>query len=136
MVEGMLEGPPGLIAEIAASSVSYDLHDKFGACRRNGVQEYLIWRVSDRSIDWFELVGGDYRPMRTAADGVFRSQVPRSLAEWCGCDCRRCPAGIEYVATRAIIRVSCGVCQQDPFGPITRRELLWHSVRQKNKHES
>jgi Uma2 family endonuclease len=33
-----VEGAPELIAEIAASSASYDLNDKLNAYRRNGVQ--------------------------------------------------------------------------------------------------
>lgn len=37
-----LEGAPELIVEIAASSASYDLHEKLRAYRRNGVQEYLV----------------------------------------------------------------------------------------------
>lgn len=40
-----LEGAPELIVEVAASSAAYDLHDKKRAYRRNGVQEYLVWRV-------------------------------------------------------------------------------------------
>jgi hypothetical protein len=35
-----IEGGPELIAEIAASSAAYDLHDKLRAYRRNQVQEY------------------------------------------------------------------------------------------------
>ena len=46
--DGYLEGAPELIAEIAASSVSYDLSLKFEVYRRNGVREYLVWRVQDR----------------------------------------------------------------------------------------
>ncbi len=43
-----LEGAPELIVEIASSSASYDLHDKKKVYRRNGVQEYIVWRVGDR----------------------------------------------------------------------------------------
>src|SRR5262249_3059364 len=35
-ITGRLE----LVAEVAASSASYDLHDKLAAYRRNGIQEY------------------------------------------------------------------------------------------------
>src|SRR4051794_21953633 len=35
-------GGPELTAEIAASSVSYDVHDKAKVYRRNGVQEYIV----------------------------------------------------------------------------------------------
>ena len=35
--DGYLEGPPELVAEITASSVSYDLHVKLNVYRRSGV---------------------------------------------------------------------------------------------------
>src|SRR5215510_12464605 len=40
-----LEGSPELIVEVAASSASYDLHVKREVYLRNGVQEYVVWRV-------------------------------------------------------------------------------------------
>jgi len=46
-----IAGAPELVVEIAASTVSIDLHDKKAAYRRNGVQEYIIWRTLDREID-------------------------------------------------------------------------------------
>ena len=52
-----LEGAPELIVEIAASSAGYDLHDKLRVYRRNGVREYVVWRVHDRQIDWFRAGG-------------------------------------------------------------------------------
>jgi Uma2 family endonuclease len=70
-----LEGPPELIAEIAASSAAYDLHEKLRVYRRSGVQEYLVWRVGDRQVDWFSLSEGEYVPLRPDADGVLRSQA-------------------------------------------------------------
>ena len=39
-----IEGAPELIVEIAASTASYDLHDKKNVYRRSGVKEYLVWR--------------------------------------------------------------------------------------------
>ena len=51
--EGYVEGPPELVAEVAASSASYDLHAKLHVYRRTGVREYLVWRVLEREIDWF-----------------------------------------------------------------------------------
>ena len=70
-----VEGPPELIVEIAASSASIDLHDKLRAYRRNGVQEYLVWRTQEHRIDWFELADGDYRPLPADDSGVVRSHV-------------------------------------------------------------
>src|SRR5438477_2413168 len=70
-----IEGAPELIVEIAASSASYDLHDKLHAYRRNGVQEYLVWRVRDQQIDWFVLTEGEYLPAIPDESGVIHSQV-------------------------------------------------------------
>ena len=70
-----VEGAPELVAEIAASSASYDLHDKLHAYRRNGVREYLVWRTLDRAFDWFELVDGVYRLRQPDASGVVNSAV-------------------------------------------------------------
>jgi Uma2 family endonuclease len=75
IVDRFLEGSPELIAEIAASSVSYDLHDKLHAYRRNGVQEYVVWRVWDEAVDWFVLRQGRYDPLTPRDDGVFCSEV-------------------------------------------------------------
>ncbi len=74
-VDGYVEGPPELVAEIAASSVSYDLHDKLRVYRRSGVQEYVVWRVDDRALDWLVLREGEYVPLPLDAHGVVRSEV-------------------------------------------------------------
>jgi Uma2 family endonuclease len=68
-----LEGAPQLVVEIAASSASYDLHEKKEAYRRNGVQEYIVWRVLDRTIDWFVLRDGVYVLHEPDADGTIES---------------------------------------------------------------
>ena len=75
IADGLLEGPPELVAEISATSASYDLHDKLNAYRRNGVKEYVVWRVLDGAIDWFVLREGRYVPLSSSADGVYRSEV-------------------------------------------------------------
>jgi Uma2 family endonuclease len=61
--------------EIAASSASYDLYDKRNVYRRNGVQEYIVWRVYDDALDWFRLQEGKYLPMEPDEDGVIGSSV-------------------------------------------------------------
>jgi Uma2 family endonuclease len=68
-----IEGAPELVVEVAASSASYDLHDKLRVYRRNGVQEYIVWRTYSQQIDWFVLDRGEYRSLPAEA-GVFRSQ--------------------------------------------------------------
>ncbi|NOZ06578.1 MAG: Uma2 family endonuclease [Chloroflexi bacterium] len=70
-----LEGAPELIMEIAATSASYDLHDKKKVYRRNGVQEYVVWRVYDERLDWFSLQTGEYVSLEAGADGVIHSLV-------------------------------------------------------------
>ena len=70
-----VEGAPELIVEIAASSVSYDLHEKLRAYRRNQVQEYLVWRVRDRAFDWFWLQEGEYIQLEPNVDGILCSQT-------------------------------------------------------------
>lgn len=71
--EGYVVGPPELAVEIAASSVSYDLHAKLHVYRRAGVQEYLVLRVEDRQVDWFALRAGEYRCSTAGSDGSLRS---------------------------------------------------------------
>ena len=70
-----VEGAPELVAEIAASSASYDLHDKLHVYRRSGMREYLVWRTLDGRFDWFELADGVYRPRPPDAAGVVNSGV-------------------------------------------------------------
>src|SRR5437867_6655932 len=68
--KGYLVGPPELIVEIAASSSSIDLHEKLRAYRRNGIREYLIWRTTKQTCNWFVLVNGDYRPHPAEPKGL------------------------------------------------------------------
>ena len=70
-----VEGAPELVAEVAASSASRDLHEKLRVYPRNGVREYLVWRVPEGRLDWFELVLGAYRARAADAAGVVRSAV-------------------------------------------------------------
>jgi Uma2 family endonuclease len=71
--DGFIEGAPQLVVEVAASSVSYDLHEKKEAYRRNGVPEYVVWRVLDRAIDWFVLRDGAYVLHEPDATGTIES---------------------------------------------------------------
>lgn len=73
--EDYIEGAPELIVEIAASSVSYDLHEKRRVYRRNGVQEYVVWRVYDKQVDWFRLERDEYIPLMPDESNVVHSQV-------------------------------------------------------------
>jgi Uma2 family endonuclease len=60
---------------VAASSAAYDLYDKKTAYRRNGVQEYIVWKVLDQKLDWFVLQEGDYILKQPDGAGVIRSGV-------------------------------------------------------------
>jgi Uma2 family endonuclease len=73
--DGYLEGGPELIVEVAASSASYDLHDKLNAYRRNGVREYVVWRVEDGVMDWFRLEAETYVRITPDARGIIRSRA-------------------------------------------------------------
>jgi len=70
-----IQGAPELVVEIATSNVSIDLHDKKAAYRRNGVQEYIIWRTLDREIDWFSLQDGEYIRLELDENSIIKSKV-------------------------------------------------------------
>lgn len=70
-----LEGSPELAIEIAASTASYDLHDKLEMYEQKGVQEYIVWRVLDKQIDWFSLESGKYEKLAADKQGIIESKV-------------------------------------------------------------
>ena len=73
--DGYLEGVPELIVEIAASSVSFDAHEKKDLYELHGVREYILWRTEDHEIDWFLLRNSRYVKQSTDAQGLLRSEV-------------------------------------------------------------
>lgn len=73
--DGYVACAPELVAEVAASSANYDLHDKLDVYRDNRVREYVIWRVLDQAIDWFVLRGDRYEPLPLDTDGLYKSEV-------------------------------------------------------------
>jgi Uma2 family endonuclease len=70
-----IEGAPELVAEVASSSVSFDLGKKMNVYRRSGVREYVVWRVRDRAVDWFVNREGSFERLAPSADGILRSTV-------------------------------------------------------------
>jgi Uma2 family endonuclease len=70
-----LEGIPELIVEIAASSASYDLHDKRRAYARNGVPEYLVFLTYEKQVNWFVLREGVYEALKPDEKGILRSEI-------------------------------------------------------------
>jgi Uma2 family endonuclease len=77
--DGIIEGAPELVTEVASSSVSYDPHAKLHVYRRNGVREYIVWHVLEQEIDWFALRHGQYERMPPDAHGLVRSEVSAGL---------------------------------------------------------
>ncbi len=73
--DGYLRGAPELVAEVAASSASYDLNEKKETYRRNGVLEYIVWQIYDRRIDWLRLEDEQYVSLSPDEDGIIRSRV-------------------------------------------------------------
>jgi Uma2 family endonuclease len=68
-----IELAPEWVGEVAASSAGFDLHTKKHVYRRNGVREYLVWRVLDQRLDWFVLDAGEFQPLAPDPSGILRS---------------------------------------------------------------
>lgn len=59
--DGILEGRPELVAEIALSSRTFDLHEKKSVYQRNLIPEYIVWEMMDKPrFHWFALDNGEY----------------------------------------------------------------------------
>ena len=72
--DGYLEGAPEFVAEVAARSTSIDLHDKMNAYCRNGVREYIVWRVLESEFDWFVRREDRYERFDPDPSGVYKSE--------------------------------------------------------------
>lgn len=70
---GYVIGAPELVAEIAASSASYDLHQKKRTYLRAGVLEYLVWIVGERRIVLWQLSGDDFVEVEPSPEGLLES---------------------------------------------------------------
>jgi Uma2 family endonuclease len=73
--DDFVEGAPEWVGEIAASTVSIDLHAKLEVYHRTGVREYVVWRVQDGEIDWFIRRGQQFQCMTADSAGILRSKV-------------------------------------------------------------
>jgi putative restriction endonuclease len=73
--EGIITGAPEFVAEVSASTASFDMNTKFRVFQRNGIGEYLVWRVRDRQVDWFGLRGDNHMPLPVDSAGVIRSKI-------------------------------------------------------------
>jgi hypothetical protein len=70
-----LSGRPELLAEICASSASYDLHAKLELYEAARIPEYLVVLLFEKEVRWHVLVGRRYRPLSPDRDGLLRSRV-------------------------------------------------------------
>jgi Uma2 family endonuclease len=73
--QGYVVGAPEVVAEVAASRASYDLHVKRDVYRRFGVKEYIVWRVLDGEIDWFLNRGDQFERLPLSPEGFYQSEV-------------------------------------------------------------
>ena len=73
--DGYVQGAPELLVEVAASTVSYDLHQKKQVYRRAGVREYLVLRTEDAAVDWFVLRDGSYVAQVPDESGALHSEA-------------------------------------------------------------
>src|SRR5262249_26071896 len=71
--EHYIVGPPELLAEIAHSSRSIDLHAKREDYERAGVVEYLVLCVEEGELHWFHFPSG--KMIRPDREGVAKSKV-------------------------------------------------------------
>jgi Uma2 family endonuclease len=72
---GYLNGPPELVVEIAASSVSRDAHLKLEAYRHAEIPEYLLCLIENQKVRWLSLEDGLYSPLPQDKNGIVRSRI-------------------------------------------------------------
>lgn len=73
--EKYLHGVPELVAEVCASTASYDLHQKYDLYESAAIPEYLAVVVFEQEIRWHVLVDGRYQLLSPDADGLYRSRI-------------------------------------------------------------
>src|SRR5262249_21008703 len=71
--DGYIEEGPELVAQGPAGRCGVAATAKRRLYLRNGVREYVLWRVDDGELDWFVRRGNRFVRMRPARDGNFRS---------------------------------------------------------------
>ena len=86
--KGYVVGGVEFAAEVSASSMWYDSNEKLHEFERNGILEYMVWRVDEDEIDWFQLKASKYQRLPLTKDGLFKSKVfpglwldPRAIIE-------------------------------------------------------
>jgi Uma2 family endonuclease len=119
--DSCVTGSPELVMEISNSSASYDLHQKLEVYRRNGVQEYGVWRTYDAGFDFFFLADGVYHRAVPGSDGIIRSKALPGL--WL--NVQRLLAG-DYAAVAADVQRGIASPEHAAFVAelIRRRDLI------------
>jgi Uma2 family endonuclease len=74
-VDQYLVGTPELVAEVASSTESIDLHAKRDVYEQAGVREYLVVALRQARVFWFVLHEGRFQETQPGADGILRSEV-------------------------------------------------------------
>ncbi len=75
--DGYVTGAPELLAEIAESSRSLDLHAKRDDYRRYGVREYLVVNLRDGQLHWFDFAADEQ--LQPDSDGIARLRTMPGL---------------------------------------------------------
>lgn len=70
-----VSGGPELLAEICASSASYDLHEKLDLYEREGVLEYVAILMREQEIRWHRLTAKGYKLLAPTKAGIWKSRV-------------------------------------------------------------
>jgi Uma2 family endonuclease len=70
-----LQGAPELVAEVASSTESYDLHSKKVDYERAGVKEYLVVALRQQKVFWFVNQNGNFDQRQANEHGIFQSDV-------------------------------------------------------------
>jgi Uma2 family endonuclease len=73
--DDFLEAAPELIAEVDSGDLCYGPSVKLDVYCRNGVCEYILWRVPDRQIEWLLRQGGQYFRLPLDETGLYRSTI-------------------------------------------------------------
>jgi Uma2 family endonuclease len=73
--DGYISGAPEFVAEIAASSASYDLHQKKRTYLRAGVLEYLVWLADENRLILWRLKDDEFVEIQANSEGVLESSV-------------------------------------------------------------
>jgi Uma2 family endonuclease len=103
--KGFVEGAPELVAEVAASTASYDLHEKKRVYRRNGVLEYIVWLADEARLEWWELTEGEYASL-PVENGIIKSRIFPGL--WLAAD-----ALLNGESAQVLARVQEGIASKE-----------------------